>query len=139
MSTKHTPGPWKVRFMNPKEPEESDFFVEAKNNNMPELGYGIDILGDDYGTHNGYPREQRLADAKLIAASPETLSKFQKLTGIVESIVEDYGSYASADSEGKESERQNRKNFFEHELNKHISKLAEAYYEAIEQIKKATN
>lgn len=77
--TKHTPGPWKVRFINPINPSEGDFFVEAKNNNMPNLGYGIEILGDDYGKHNGYPREQRLADAKLIAAAPKLLSLLKKL------------------------------------------------------------
>ena len=69
---KHTPGEWKVRFFRPSDPE-SDFFVEANNNNMPQLGYGIEILQDDYGDHNGYPREQRLADAKLIAAAPDLL------------------------------------------------------------------
>jgi hypothetical protein len=72
METKHTPGPWKVRFLRNEDPE-SGFFVEAKNNNIPDIGYGIEILGDDYGDHNGYPAEQRLADARLIAAAPEML------------------------------------------------------------------
>ena len=40
---KHTPGPWRVRFFREDEPEFG-FFIEAKNNNMPELGYGIEIL-----------------------------------------------------------------------------------------------
>ncbi len=72
MKTKHTPAPWEVRFFDKLEPE-SGFFVQAKNNNMPELGYGLEILQDDFGEHCGYPTEQRLADAKLIAASPELL------------------------------------------------------------------
>lgn len=63
---KPTPGPAKVRFFRPDDPE-SDFFVEAPNTLMPELGYGIEVLMDDYGDHNGYPREQRLADANLLA------------------------------------------------------------------------
>jgi hypothetical protein len=69
---KHTPGPWKIRFMGSGAIEDG-FFVEAKNNNKPELGYGIEIMMEDAGDHNGYPLEQRLADAKLIAAAPELL------------------------------------------------------------------
>lgn len=74
--TKFTPGPWGVRFLNESQPEEG-FFVEAPNNNMPELGYGIEILMEDFGEHNGYPLEQRLADARLIAAAPEMLEVLQ--------------------------------------------------------------
>lgn len=77
--SKHTPGEWKVRFMGGPDDGENDFFVEAKNNNKPELGYGIEILGDDYGDHNGYPREQRLADAQLIACAPEMLEALKEV------------------------------------------------------------
>lgn len=77
----HTPGPWKVRYLK-SDDQESGFFVEAKNNNMPELGYGIEIMGDDYGDHNGYPSKQRLADAKLIAAAPDMFEVLCKLRGI---------------------------------------------------------
>jgi hypothetical protein len=72
MEIKHTPGPWKVRFMR-EEDIDRGFFVEAANNNKPELGYGIEIMGDDYGDHNGYPASQRLSDAKIIAAAPDML------------------------------------------------------------------
>jgi hypothetical protein len=75
---KHTPGPWKIRFMGSGAIEDG-FFVEAKNNNKPELGYGIEIMMEDAGDHNGYPLEQRLADAKLIAAAPELLEALQNL------------------------------------------------------------
>ena len=73
---KHTQGEWKVRFFGNanKDDGENMFFVEAPNLNMPNLGYGIEILGDDFGDHNGYPREQRLSDAKLIAVAPEMLN-----------------------------------------------------------------
>lgn len=76
MPVKHTPGPWNVRYFRPEEPELG-FFIEAKNNNKPELGYGIEILMDDFGEHSGYPFEQRLADAKLIAAAPELLAALE--------------------------------------------------------------
>lgn len=74
MTFKGTPGKWKVRYF----PDGSDFFVEAANNNMPQLGYGIEILQDDFGDHNGYPKEQRDADAHLIAAAPELLEALQE-------------------------------------------------------------
>ncbi len=66
-----TKGEWKIRLF----PEGDDFFVEAPNLNKPELGYGIEIMQDDFGTHNGYPREQRLADAVLIADAGNTAQK----------------------------------------------------------------
>lgn len=58
---------------------ENMFFVEADNNNMPELGYGIEIIMEDFGDHSGYIREQRLADALLIAAAPELLEALKEL------------------------------------------------------------
>lgn len=69
MESKHTPGPWKVRFFREDDPE-SGFFVEAPKTD-PKAGYNIEILSEDSGF---YPIEQRLADAKLIAASPVMLS-----------------------------------------------------------------
>lgn len=52
-ATKHTPGPWKVRYFKAEEPE-AGFFVEAKNNNRPELNYGIEIMMEDFGEHTRY-------------------------------------------------------------------------------------
>jgi hypothetical protein len=74
---KFTPGPWTVRYFQKDNPN-SDFFVEAKNNNMPELGYGIEIMGDDYGDHNGYPREQRQSDAQLISQAPNLIKALEE-------------------------------------------------------------
>ena len=71
---KHTKGEWKVRFLG--EAEDADFFVEAPNPSQP---YGIEILGDDYGDHCGYPREQRLADAILIAQAPSMLQTLKEV------------------------------------------------------------
>ena len=65
---KHTPGPVVIRFMDPNDLHRG-FFIEAKRTlpeNKPEIPYGIEILGDDFGEHNGYPDQQRLADAELM-------------------------------------------------------------------------
>jgi len=75
---KGTKGEWKVRFFNPEEPSRG-FFVEAPNQNKPELDYGIEILMEDFGEHNGYPLEQRLADAHLIADAGNTIQECGKL------------------------------------------------------------
>ena len=66
-----TKGEWQLRLF----PDGDDFFVEAPNLNKPELRYGIEIMQEDFGTHNGYPREQRLADANLIADAGNTTQK----------------------------------------------------------------
>ena len=59
---------WKIRFMNPdgsgKDNGECDFFIEAKE---PKSQVGkIEVMMEDFGEHSGYPREQKLADAKAI-------------------------------------------------------------------------
>ncbi len=76
---KHTPGEWKVRFFNEDDPAIG-FFIEAPNNNRPEMGYGIEIMMEDFGDHNGYPLEQRLADAHLITAAPKMLAFLKELS-----------------------------------------------------------
>jgi len=84
---KFTPAPWSVCFFGEEDNGENDFFIEAQNNNKPSLGYGIEIMMDDYGEHNGYPRKQRLADAKLISMSPIMFAQLVLLanfTGIPE-------------------------------------------------------
>ena len=67
--TQHTPGKWRIAFMEPNDPE-SDFWVKSDSNDV--VPYGTDILCEYYGEHNGYPREQRLADAELVASAPES-------------------------------------------------------------------
>jgi hypothetical protein len=78
MEFKGTPGPWRIQFMDPENPEESDFWVKSDHN--PVVHYGTDIMAEDFGEHNGYPREQRLADAHLIAASQDLLQMLTDLT-----------------------------------------------------------
>ena len=84
--SKHTPGPWKIRYYRAEIPEMG-FFIEAKNNNKPELGYGIEIMQEDFGEHNGYPLKQRIADAKLIAAAPELLERLDLSTKVIRLLV----------------------------------------------------
>jgi hypothetical protein len=48
---------------------ESEFWVKSDHNEV--VHYGTDILCEDYGEHVGYPREQRLGDAHLSAASKD--------------------------------------------------------------------
>lgn len=84
MSNKHTKAPWVVRFLDPED-KESDFFVQGPK---PEgMAHGIEILGEDYGDHCGYPYEQRLSDAKLIAAAPELLEALINLVDVCEKAI----------------------------------------------------
>lgn len=69
-----TQGEWKVRFLREDDPYRG-FFIEAPNKKRPDLGYGIEIMMDDFGDHNGYTLEQRMADAKLIADAGNTIQK----------------------------------------------------------------
>ncbi len=80
METKHTSAPWYIRYMghDTEDNGENDFFVEA-NNNKEKVGHATEIMQDDYGDHNGYPREQRMADAKLIASAPDLLEALQEI------------------------------------------------------------
>jgi hypothetical protein len=63
---------WRIRKANDEE-EKSDFFVEAdlpdakKYKHFPR----VEVMQEDYGDHNGYTYEMRLADAKLIVLAPK--------------------------------------------------------------------
>jgi hypothetical protein len=70
---KGTKGEWSLRFMSLDgvDDGECDFFIEAQE---PKNHIGkIEVMMEDFGYHNGYPRDQKLCDAKLIAAAPELL------------------------------------------------------------------
>ena len=73
---KGTPFPWRIEFMG-----DGDFWVKSDYNSTTY--YGTDILADDYGEHNGYTRDQRMADASLISKSPELLEQCQNLLGCI--------------------------------------------------------
>lgn len=77
MNFKGTKGEWYVRYMSHTgiEDKHCDMFVEAIE---PKSNIGkIEIMMEDFGEHSGYPREQKLADAKLIAHAPKLLSALQ--------------------------------------------------------------
>lgn len=61
---------WRIRFMSHGEIDdgECDFFIEGIE---PKSNSGkIEIMMEDFGEHSGYPREQKLADARLISQAP---------------------------------------------------------------------
>lgn len=72
MEFKGTKGEWSVRFMTGSDDGENDFFIHAPNE---KLSYGTEIMMEDFGEHNGYPRKQRLADAELIAEAGNVRQK----------------------------------------------------------------
>ena len=79
---KGTKGEWYIRFMNMSQSDdgECDVFIEAKE---PKSHIGkIEVMMDDYGDHSGYPREQKIADARAISQVPEMV---KLLINIVES------------------------------------------------------
>lgn len=54
-----------------------NFWIKSDIN--PVVHYGTDIMCEDYGEHNGYPREQRLADAQLIVTAKSLLDFLTEL------------------------------------------------------------
>jgi hypothetical protein len=72
---KHTQGEWKVVEF----PDKSDCFVQAPKTN-PSDPYEIEIMQDG---HDGlYSYEQKMADAKLIAAAPELLEALTSMLNV---------------------------------------------------------
>lgn len=77
MNTKN----WRIRLTDPND-EKGFFFVEAdllKEGHYPR----VEVMQEDYGDHNGYDHETRMADAKLIVAAPKLL---QTLKDIAEKL-----------------------------------------------------
>ena len=64
---------WIIRHIEPEIPE-SDFFIEADKLNESDP-YNIEVMGEDAG--DLYPKEVKLADAKLIVVSHEMLEALQ--------------------------------------------------------------
>lgn len=88
-----TKGEWRIRFMNAQNEDdgECDFFIEATE---PKNQIGkIEIMMEDFGEHSGYPRDQKLADAKSISMAPKMLETLKEildlatLTGVIRSDI----------------------------------------------------
>lgn len=82
-----TKGDWCVKFLSTGgiDDGDCDFFVHAQNG---VLSYGTEIMMDDFGEHNGYPRDQRLADATLISCAPMLVLNLDVTTLFLQQIVE---------------------------------------------------
>lgn len=80
MNTKN----WRIKFLG--EDEESLFFIEAELPDAEKTGHypRIEVMMEDYGDHNGYTREIRMADAKLIVAAPEMLEALKEAKAALE-------------------------------------------------------
>lgn len=71
---------WRIRYADPND-KESFFFIEAdlgKDGFYPR----VEVMQEDFGDHNGYDRETRLADANLIIAAPKMLAALESLKGM---------------------------------------------------------
>jgi hypothetical protein len=123
---KHTPGPW-------------EYYAEDQRVIIP--GDYSKLIADIRGwgwlqkLENG--AEVQDANGRLIAAAPTQHEALTKLVGVVEAIIEDRVSLLARPGKDQ-AEILSNERFFTHELNKHLSKLEDAYAEAVEAIKKAT-
>jgi hypothetical protein len=59
---------WRIR-----QPNDNMFFIEADLPNAEQNGHypRVEVMQEDYGDHNGYTDEIRMADAKLIVSAPK--------------------------------------------------------------------
>lgn len=67
---------WRVRKVY-----DDFFFIEADLPNAKQNGHypRLDVMQEDFGDHNGYTYELRMADAQLIAHAPEMLDMLKYL------------------------------------------------------------
>ena len=73
---------WQIRKFDNS--EDSFFFIEADLPNAEKSGLypRIEVMQEDYGDHNGYTKQLRMADAKLIIAAPKMLATIQEMLGV---------------------------------------------------------
>lgn len=84
MNAKHTPGPWAignggmhVYYVNPH--------IEAGNESIDDPRHDSVVAQcDNMGAFSGIPDEERQANARLIAAAPETYAVFRRLASFAE-------------------------------------------------------
>lgn len=73
----NTPTPWEVKFMFPKD-ENPEFYIRSVDFRLPNGQPRPEIMADDAHEGNGYPYEQKLADAKLIVESVNNYESVKK-------------------------------------------------------------
>lgn len=68
---------WRIR--TPDGVPDGFFFIEADLENPGKHYPRLEVMQEDYGRHNGYDRNTRMADAKLIVAAPDLLKACETL------------------------------------------------------------
>jgi hypothetical protein len=77
---------WRIRNFSEGEDEEADFFIEADlpkpycDNHYPR----VEVMQEDFGDHNGYTKEMRLEDAKLIVLAPKMKDAINEVLKVLE-------------------------------------------------------
>lgn len=64
---------WRIRKVEDRYKNSLFFFIEADLPNAIQNGHypRVEVMQEDYGEHNGYTEEMRMADAQLIVAAPK--------------------------------------------------------------------
>lgn len=72
---------WRIKVVG-----ESMFFIEADLPNAEQNGHypRVGVMQDDYGDHNGYTDEIRMADARLIVAAPKMKEAINEVLKMLE-------------------------------------------------------
>ena len=85
---------WRIRT------HEDMFFVEANLPNAEENGFypRLEVMQEDFGEHNGYTKELRMSDAKLIACAPEMLNTLIYLSKWHEKNIDTLGDLSLFDN-----------------------------------------
>ena len=66
---------WRIKAFPQKQNEENFFFIEGDLPDVDKTGHypRVEVMQEDYGDHNGYTHELRMADARLIVQAPKML------------------------------------------------------------------
>lgn len=79
---------WRIRRFN-EEHEDAPFFVEADLPSAKQNGHypTVEVLQEDYGNHNGYTHEIRLADAELMVLACNLSQKYGSLEAMEQQLI----------------------------------------------------
>jgi hypothetical protein len=83
-TTKHTPTPWEIKHFPKQFDEEIPmFFIRSTDTHLPSGHPRPEIMADDAHEGNGYPIEQKLADAELIVTAVNNFKEMKKFITLV--------------------------------------------------------